>query len=182
MNEAIDPRLLAKEGSSTFHKGQYIDSAKAFQAARQGFETAGDWLSAAEMANNCSVAYLKAEQAGNAMQELEGIEELFAQAGDHCRQGMTVGNQAAALEALGRFDEALLAYQRSAEILGIAGDDQLRATVLQSLSALQLRTGKQLQALVSMQQGIEGLKKPSPIQKMLKKMLVIPFDLVNKKR
>jgi hypothetical protein len=63
-----------------------------------------------------------------------------------------------------------------------SGDDQLRATVMQSLSALQLRTGKKIQALVSMQQGIEGLKKPSLVQKMVKELLQYPFQVVNKSR
>jgi hypothetical protein len=125
---------------------------------------------------------LLAGQAGDAFEELDGIEEYYNSIEDRRRQGITVGNQASALEALERIDEALTAYQRSADLLEESGDDQLRATVMQSLSTLQLRTGRKIQALVSMQQGIEGLKKPSPIQKMVKNLLQYPFEMVNKNR
>jgi len=182
MVETIDPQSLAQEGMSLYQKQRYLDSAVSFHAARSGLEIAGDWSKAAEMANNCSVAFLQAGQAGDALDELQGIEEFYSEVGDIKRQGITVGNQAAALEAQGRFEDALSAYQRCANLLEISGDDQLRATVMQSLSALQLRTGRKIQALVSMQQGIEGLKKPSLTQKMVKNLLQYPFHMMNKSR
>lgn len=182
MVETIDPQSLAQEGLSLYQKQRYSESAESFHAARSSFEIAGDWSRAAEMANNCSVAFLQAGEAGDAYNELEGIEEFYTEIGDMKRRGITVGNQAAALEALDRFEDALSAYQRCADLLEISGDDQLRATVLQSLSALQLRTGRKIQALVSMQQGIEGLKKPSLAQKMVKNLLQYPFQMANKGR
>jgi len=182
MAETFDPQSLAREGMSHYQKQRYLDSAVSFHAARKGLEIAGDWSTAAEMANNCSVAFLQAGQAGDALDELQGIEEFFSEVGDKKRQGITVGNQAAALEVLGRFEDALSAYQRSADLLEISGDDQLRANVMQSLSTLQLRTGRKIQALVSMQQGIEGLKKPSLKQKAVKNLLQYPFQMINKAR
>ena len=182
MVELVEPQKLAQEGLSLFHKQRFLESAESFRAARIGFEVAGDWSTAAEMANNCSVALLQAQQAGDALDELQGIEEYYNSAGESKKQGITVGNQASALEALDHIDEALAAYQRSADLFEKSGDDQLRATVMQSLSALQLRTGKKIQALVSMQQGIEGLKKPSPVQKMVKNLLQYPFQMMNKSR
>jgi hypothetical protein len=44
-----------------------------------------------------------------------------------------------------------------------------------------IRMGRQLQALASMQNGLEGVKKPSPRQKFLQKLVKIPFNMVNKK-
>jgi len=182
MAETIDPQSLAQEGMSHYQKQRYLESAVSFHAARSGLEMAGDWLTAAEMANNCSVALLQAGQAGDALDELQGIEEFYSELGDIKRQGITVGNLAVALEALDRVEDALSTYQRSADLLELSGDDQLRATVMQSLSALQLRTGRKIQALVSMQQGIEGLKKPTLAQKMVKNLLQYPFQVINKSR
>jgi hypothetical protein len=53
---------------------------------------------------------------------------------------------------------------------------------MQSLSMLQLQMGRQLQALASMQNGIEGVERPSASQKMLKKLLNIPFNIATGKK
>ena len=90
---------------------------------------------------------------------------------------MAIGNQAAALEALGRLEEAAANYERSAELLKGIGEDQLRATVMQSLSTLQLKMGRQLEALATMSAGLGGLKHPSPKQRIVKKLLQAPFKL-----
>jgi len=181
MNQAITPKALAKEAKIAYQKGEFVVAAEAFQAASRGFFENGDHLMAAEMANNCSVAFLKAGDGEAALIVVEGTPEVFAHAGDLVRQGMALSNCGAALEALDRFEEAENSYNESAEILGKAGEDKLRLDVLQSLSALQFRTGRQLQALYTMQDGVNGVQKPNPKQKLLKRLLRIPFDMTNKK-
>ena len=68
-------------------------------------------LLAAEMSNNESVALLQAGQPGRALEAARGTDALFASASDPKRQAMALGNQAAALDALGRSDEALETYR-----------------------------------------------------------------------
>jgi tetratricopeptide (TPR) repeat protein len=182
MSEASSPSELGKKGKSAYQRGDYLLAAETFEAARQGYTASGDHLNAAEMANNSSVAYLQAEQPEQALQAVAGTAEVFAQAGDLARQGMALGNYASALEALERVDEAIEAYLESSKLLEQAGDDQMRAQVMHSLSALQFREGRQLEALASMQSGLEGVKKPSPKQRFLKRLLNIPFEMLNKNR
>ena len=181
MSETTSPARLADEAKTAYQRGDYLAAAQSFEAARQGYLVAGDELNAAEMGNNLSVACLQAGEAQKALDAVEGTAQTFAAAGDLRRQGMAVGNQGSALEALNRPEEAAEAYRQSAELLQQAGEDKLRANVMQSLSALQFRTGKQLQALATMQSGLEGVQKPSPRQKLLKRLLNIPFSLLNKK-
>jgi len=181
MSEAQSPEKLAKIGKSEYKKGDHLSAAHTFEAASEGYQVSGRLLDSAELANNASVAFLQAGEESDALRIVEGTPEVFEQAGDLRRQGMALGNYASALEALDRLDEASETYRHSAEILEQAGEDQLRANVMHSLSTLQLRTGRQLQALASMQAGIEGVKKPSPRQRMLKRLLNIPFDMINKK-
>jgi tetratricopeptide (TPR) repeat protein len=175
MAEATTPQSLAKEGKKAYQRKDYLAAARAFEAARLGYEALGDALNAAEMANNCSVAYLQAGEGQAALAALEGSEAVFAAEGDLRRQGMTIGNRGAALEALDRPEEAIEAYQQAAEILQQAGEDQMRAQVLQSMSMLQLKLGRQLQALSSMQNGLEGVQNPSVQQKLLLKLLNNPL-------
>jgi tetratricopeptide (TPR) repeat protein len=178
MAEILDAQQLAKEGRLAYQRGDYENAARAFQAASQGYRTAQDSLNAAELANNASVAYLKAGDSQAALQAVEGTAEIFAAEGDIRRQAMALGNLGAALEAIHRFQEAEDAYQQSADLLKQAGEDKLRLNVMQSLSNLQLRTGKHLQALSSMQAGLEDVNRPSPKQRILKKLLEFPFKMM----
>lgn len=175
MRETSQLEKLAKEGKRAYEKGDYNGAARAFEAAVEGYKTMGSELQAAEMANNCSVAYLQAGDAASALRIVEGSPETFSNAGDIRRQAMALGNQAAALDALRRKEEALNAYQQSAKLLEQIGEDELRAHLMQSLSVLQLRSGRQIEALVSMQDGLNGLKKPTIKQRFLKKLIQTPF-------
>jgi len=179
-SKTLSPQELAKKGKSAYQREDYLVAAQTFVAATAGFEQTQQALDAAEMRNNASVAYLQAGEAELSLQIVEGTEQIFADANDTRRQGMAVGNKAAALEELDRLEEADEAYRKSAELLKDAGEDQLRAKVLQSLSALQFRTGKQLQALATMKAGLEDVEKPSPRQRMLRRLLDIPFNMLNR--
>ena len=182
MSEAVSPEKLTKEGKAAYQNGDYLAAAQAFEAAQQGYLSLGDKLNAAELANNCSVAYLQAGDGQAALKAVEGTDAIFAEAGDLRRQGMALGNLASALEAIDRTEEAVEAYLQSASVLEKAGEDQLRANVLHSLSMLQFRSGKQLQALASMQSGLEGVKRPTPKQSLLKKLLNIPVDMLTRNK
>lgn len=182
MHEIIDPQKHAKEGKSAYQRGDYLNAAHSFEAASDAFKAAGDVLNAAEMANNASVAFLQAGEAEKALIAVEGTTEAFASANDIRRQGMALGNRAAALEELSRNDEALKDYQESSELLEQAGEDQLRANVMNSISALQFRMGHQLEALASMQAGLAGIKHPNPKQRLIKRLLQIPFNIFSKKQ
>lgn len=173
---------LAKEGKKAYEHGEYLAAAQAFVAAREAYIASGQSLDAAEMANNASVAYLQAEDGQAALEVVEGTDQTFAQAGDLRRHGMALGNRAAALEALDRDEEAIQTYFEAAKVLEQAGEDQLRASTMQSLSMLQFQMGRQLQALASMHSGIEGVKRPTPKQIFLKRLLNIPMDMLAKKK
>lgn len=182
MSVQVSPEKIAKEAKSAYQHGDYFQAARAYEAARQAFLSRDDQINAAEMANNASVAFLQAGDAESALKAAERTVEVFAQAGDLRRQGMALGNIGAALDALDRDEEAMAFYERSAEVLDQASEDQLRVSVMQSLSMLQFQTGRQLQALATMQHGLENVKHPSPKQSILKKLLRIPFDMATRKK
>lgn len=172
------PDRLAKQGKSAYQRADYTSAAEVFQSAATAYQSAEESLLAAEMSNNASVAWLKADRPEDALQVVLGTEVVFSQAGDWKRAGMAFGNMGAALEALGRLEEALSAYEQSAELLKQAGDSETRLYVMQAISALQLQTGKQLQALATMQAGLDGVARPSAKQRMLKKLLDLPSRLM----
>ncbi len=106
MPDVLTPQQLAEEGTGAFQKGQFESAANSFALAAEGYNSAGKPLDAAEMKNNQSVALLKGRNAQGAFDAVSGTESVFQTAGDIRRQGFAAGNEASALEALGRLDEA----------------------------------------------------------------------------
>lgn len=180
MGVAISPEQLKIEAERAYKTKDYLAAAQSYRAAADGYTHTADELQAAEMLNNASVAYLQGDQPDLALDSALHTDQVFAAAGDPRRQAIALGNQAAAYEALGQLESAAQAYQESADLLKDAGDQELRPTVMQSLSAVQLRLGQQMEALVSMQAGLEAIEKPSMKQKLVKKILRSPFSYFNR--
>lgn len=171
---------LVKQAEQRYRSEKYAEAAALFEQAAQVFLQSGDALKAAEMSNNRSVALLQAGQKQAALEAAEGTDQVFAQSGDVRRQAMALGNQAAALEALNRLDEALARYRQCSELLKQVGDSENRAAVLKTISALQIRTGHQLEALASMEVALDNTKKPSLQERFLKKLIDIPMRMLRR--
>lgn len=179
--QPLSPKNLSSAGQAAYQARKFPEAAVAFEQAARAYRASGDEVAAAEAANNSSVAYLQAGNAQKAFEMAENTHLVFATQGDLTRQGMALANQAAALEGLKRFKEALELYRQSSEAFKSSGDHELRAMVLQNISALQLRTGEQLQALATMDAALEQKKRLSPKEKFLKRLLKIPFEMLHRK-
>ena len=96
-----------------FERSEFEAAANAFQAAADGFNLAEDPLNAAEMNNNCSVALLQDGDAHGALAAVRGTAEIFAAAQAVREQALALGNEAAALQALEKFEAAESLYRES---------------------------------------------------------------------
>lgn len=179
-DQPLTPEQLSKEGKTAYEREEYEQAARAFQAAEHGYATVGDMLNAAEMANNRSVTLLQSGNTQAALDAVGNTSEVFAQAKDTRRHAMALGNKAAALAGLGNREEAEKLYWESARLLNEVGEKELRASVLQAISRLQMRSGRYMEAVASMQSGLEQVEKPSWIQRFLKKLLQIPSRIMNR--
>ena len=166
-----DPSALAEKGKSAFRKGQFDAAAELFRRAAEGYTRGRAGLLAAEMQNNLSVALLQAGKPEESLAAVLGSDKIFEDAADLKRQGMALGNQAAALEALGRTDEALAAYERSAEILSQAKEGEMLAMVKKSAAAIRLKRGELKASALGMLGSIEAKDKPSFFERILKALL-----------
>ena len=178
--ESHTPSEIAEQAKTAYQDGEFTKAAELFEIAANGFDAQNDSASKAEMLNNQSVALLQAGDADGALAAALGTDQVFKDINDSTRQAMALGNQAAALEALDRLEEAEQAYRSSADLLKAAGEDELYATVMQSISGLQLRSGRQLEALASMQAGADNVEKPGLRQRFLKWLLQIPFKFLKR--
>ncbi len=171
MVNEIELKQLSETGKQAFAAGQYDVAAEKFQAVTDGYSALNDSLNAAESKNNLSVALLKLGKNQAALDAALGTDQVFANAGDIKRQAMAVGNQASALEALKRWDEALDTYQRSADLFAQAGEGDLRSMVLKSAAAIKLRRGKVTDSAVKMIGSLEAKDKPSIFERLLRWLL-----------
>jgi tetratricopeptide (TPR) repeat protein len=176
--DVLDSQQLAQEGQAEYEKGNYRSAADLFKAAADGFSSTGDELSTAEMANNRSVALLRAGEARSALDSCFGTELIFERAGDTKRQAMAVGNQAAALEKLGRLEEAIQAYEKSAQLFAKVDEFELRAYICQSISELKLKQGHYLEAYAVMRAGVMEVNPTNLTQKLLKSLMDLPFKFL----
>jgi tetratricopeptide (TPR) repeat protein len=178
MSEPAALQNLSEQALSSYNSGDYQKAAALFTSVAEGFTKNGDNLSAAEALNNRSVALLKAGCAEEALQAAMGTDRVFASGGDSRRQAQALANQAAALEALKKNAEALNTYRQSAELLEQIGDKESLTFVMQSMSALQLRMGKQFDAMASMDAALASKKNLTLKEKLLKKLLRMPFKML----
>ena len=168
MTTETELKKLAEDGKLAFEARQYQNAVSIFGNAANGYASLHDEVNAAEMKNNLSVALLKTGQAQAALDAAHGTEDVFIRVGDLKRQGVAMGNQAAALEALKRFDEALAAYERSADFFAEAGEGDLRAMVLKSAAGVKLKRGQVTDSAFRMIGSLEAKDKPSIFERILK--------------
>lgn len=171
---------LAAEAEQAYRAGEYARAASLFGQAADVCAAQGDALQSAEYANNRSVALLQLGDASGALQAAQGTDIIFAQAHDTRRQAFALGNQAAAHEASGRLDLALSGYRACADLLKAAGESDARAAVLKNISALQVRSGHHLEALASMNAALNNQQRPTAKERLLKKLLNIPFKMLGR--
>lgn len=180
MNQIISPEQLAQEGKDLYKQEEYLEAADRFEQAGRAYSDESDPLSAAEMDNNRSVSLLQAGEYQRAYDAVGASDATFAAAGDVRRQAMALGNRAAALARLGKKEEAKDIYWESARLLGDIGDNDLRSSVLQAISKLQLSEGRVMEAISSMESGLKNAPKLSFTQRILKKLVGIPGKLLNR--
>ena len=162
---------LEKQATGLYQKRAYLQAAELFYNAAEGYQAEQKTGRAAEMHNNRSVALLQAGDAAGALQAAAGTEKVFALEGDNRRQAMALGNQAAALEELGRPQAALDYYQQASSLLGSEGESEIRSIILKRISSLKLRSGKALESLTAMDTALTIEKPANPKEKLLRRLL-----------
>ena len=171
MTTDAELQSLADAAQRDYESGSYASAAQSFESAARGYASLGDALRAAELRNNSSVALLRAGRAQEALQAVRGTDAVFGAAHDLKRQGMAFGNQAAALEGLRKFDEALALYERSAGSFSEAGEGDLRSMVLRSAAAIKLKRGNLGESALRMIGSLDAKDRPSALERFLRFLL-----------
>jgi tetratricopeptide (TPR) repeat protein len=166
-----------KQAMDLYRQGQTDEAVQAFTALQEIYQSNGDQVKADEMANNLAVALLELNQAEKAIKLVEDTPERFLRAEEPILAAQAYGNMGAALAAADRVEEAERAYRQSLKLFQEQGHDEGMTFVGQALSQLQLKQGRALEALASMEASLEGQKKPGLRHRILQRLLKLPFRL-----
>ncbi len=163
-----EPDQLAEQGKQAYINKNFDEAADLFRQAAEGYTLGRAGLMSAEMRNNMSVALLQAGKRKESLTAALDTDQVFAGAKDLKRQGMALGNQAAALEALNRYDEAIEKYDLAAQLFDQVGEGDLKAMVMKSSAAIKLKTGKVTASAFKMMGSLEAKVNPSFFERILK--------------
>jgi tetratricopeptide (TPR) repeat protein len=171
MAQSDNPKSLSNNADEAYQEGDFERAARVYGEAASAFQAQGDVVTAAEMKNNQSVSFLQANNALSAYESAAGTSEVFAAAGDTRRQGIAIANEATALQALNRTDQAIEKYVQAGEAFKQADEEQLRASVLQAIAWIMLRRFKIFEALSYIRASVIDLKNPTFNQKIMRGLL-----------
>ncbi len=146
---------LKQLGLEQFQKNQFKPAAETFQKCVTLLETEGLTSESAEMRNNLGVALVRAKAYQEALEAIQGTPEAFLATADTQKQGIALANLGNALEGLKENDAAIEAYEKAIECFKACEEKKLRSITLKYLSDLQIKTGKQYQALASLKSSYE---------------------------
>lgn len=174
------PEELEQLALDSYRSGRFQESIEHFSAARQHFINKRNLLKAAEISNNLCVVMLAAKQPQSALDVVRDSPEFFLSQSDELHAAQAYGNLASALEACGQISDAEEAYHKAIELFEKLGDSENYSSTLQALSRLQLRQGKPLDALSTMQGGLEAMPKTRMRDRILQRLLKWPFRLLGR--
>ena len=142
---------LTEKAKTEFQQNKFAEAAADFQGCLDLLTQENDPLEIAEMRNNLGVSLLRNSDPTAALDAVLGTEDVFSRASDLQRQGIAQANLGTIYEALKSYDLAAVSYQNSIESFKQSGDKKLRSITLRYLSNLQLKTGKQYNAVATLQ-------------------------------
>ncbi len=174
------PDEIEKLALESYRSGRFEESIERFKAVRQQYLNEQNPSKAAEIANNLCVVMLAVKQPQMALKAVRDTPQFFISQGDEIHAAQAYGNLASALEACGQISAAEDAYRQAIGLFEKLGDSDKYSSTLQALSQLQLRQGKPLDALSTMQGGLESMPKPRMRDRVLRKLLKWPFRLLGR--
>ena len=142
---------LTARAKIEFQKNQFKEAAADFRSCLTMLTPDGEPLEIAEMRNNLGVSLVRSADYQTALDVLLGTDTVFAGAHETQKQGMALANIASAYAGLKEYDQAASAYTQAIECFKQCGDKKLCSITLRALSDLQLKSGKQYQAIGTLQ-------------------------------
>jgi tetratricopeptide (TPR) repeat protein len=134
----------------------------------------------AEAANDLGVTYQQLKQYEMARKNLDTAISLFAELNDDVKRAQAMGNLGTLLAEMGKYREADMRLEQSAEVFHRLGDRQNESLTLKWLSRVHLKHWDFLGAIFAYERALERLEPLSPEQKLLRRILQIPMRILSR--
>ena len=170
---------LKDTGLGHFRAGRFEDAMAAFAEAQSVFLAEGDRAQAAECANDLGVAARQAARFDEAEAAFGEARKLFANLDDPKSLGQVMGNLAALAESRNQNDSAAQLYKEAIARFDEAGEAELAAETWRALSRLRMKQGKWFQALGAYDAGLDGVKRLTLTQQVLRRLLKTSRRLIS---
>ncbi len=171
---------LKNKGLEQYRAGRFQEAIAAFAQAQQAFIAEGDRAQAAECANDRGVAARQAARWEEAETAFVEARKLFEELGDRKGQGQVMGNLGALAESRHQSKAAATFYQRAIELFDGIGETDLASETWRALSRLQMRQGKWFAALAAYDAGLTGVKRLTPTQRLLRRLMKVSRRLMSR--
>lgn len=146
-----DFTTINEKAKADFQRKQFSQAIAGFRSCLDLLGENGSTLDIAETRNNLGVCLVRVGDFQAALQTVLGTETIFAQSNNTQKQGIALANIASAYEGLKEYDQAAPFYEQAIECFNQCGDKKLTSITLHALSDLQLKSGKQYQAIGTLQ-------------------------------
>jgi len=172
---------LQSTALNDYQKGRYAEAAEAFEQSAAAYRADGNRALAAEMQSNQGVALRALKDYPRAAAILEtAITELRA-LNDKQRLALALGNLGSVLLETNEFARAGEALNDALTLLDPQADKETRSEVLRVLGEVRLKQGRYIDSLVNYEAGLRDVKKPTPQQSWLLKLLQKPLKMLGRK-
>ena len=179
-SEPSQPEEAAQRGKDLYQSGDFSGAAQAFSDAVELFQQQADDLKAAEMANNQAVSLLQLERANAAIEVLQGTPQIFEESNELSLAAQAHGNLGQALAEAGQREQAQDHYRQAINLFEQLDDRENLQHTARALSQLQLNQGDAINALFSMQRGLEGSQPSSWRDRFLRWLLRLPSRFLSR--
>jgi len=169
---------LKKKGLEHYRAGRFEEAMAAFDQAQQAWLASGDIRQAAETANDRGVAARQAARFDEAEVAFDKARKLFEGLGDALSQGQVIGNLGALAESRNQNERAAAFYKEAIVLFEQVGETDLAGETWRALSRLRMKQGKWFAALGAYDAGLQGVKRLTPTQGMLRRLIKVSRRLM----
>lgn len=158
---------LKEQGVKLFLQHDYEAANRAFQQAKDAYETENNYMMAAEMKVNIGLVHRSLGESQQALELMQEALRLFQEKHDKLRTANVLGNLGGVYLALNDKEKAENAYREAAKIFQELGEEAFRSDTLEALGRLQLTSGKFLEGALNYQTALSSRKKLSFTQRII---------------
>lgn len=163
-----DAKKLQDKGIAAYQKKNYELAVQLFNQAQAAYEQEGAKDKSVEMQVNIGLVHRALGENQQALDIMTAALAVFQQLGDALRAAQVLGNMGGVYAALGDHEQAYNCYIQAADTFQELGEKKMHADTLIAISTLQVKERKFIAGADTYEEGLKGLEKLSPQQRVLR--------------